>query len=82
MRILKKVYNILVYTAEEDVHYPSLTVKETLSFALKTKTPPVRTNGATRKMFREKLLYMLTNMFGLTKQINTVTFLYFSFAKK
>ncbi|KNC96342.1 uncharacterized protein SPPG_08243 [Spizellomyces punctatus DAOM BR117] len=61
-----------IYTAEEDTHFPTLTVKETLHFALKTKTPGKRLPDLTRREFRQKVVYMLTNMFGLTKQINTL----------
>ncbi|KAI9009602.1 ABC-2 type transporter-domain-containing protein [Gaertneriomyces semiglobifer] len=61
-----------IYTAEEDVHYPTLTVKQTLHFALRTKTPSARMPEQSRRNFRQKVVYMLTNMFGLTKQINTL----------
>lgn len=61
-----------IYTAEEDVHFPTLTVKQTLHFSLKTKTPGTRVPEQTRRNFRQEVVYMLTNMFGLTKQINTL----------
>ncbi|KAI8908139.1 ABC transporter G family protein [Powellomyces hirtus] len=61
-----------IYTAEEDVHFPTLTVKQSLHFALKTKTPGKRLPEQTQQEFRRRLVYMLTNMFGLTKQIDTL----------
>ncbi|OBZ88633.1 ABC transporter G family member 21 [Choanephora cucurbitarum] len=59
------------YNEEEDVHYPTLTTEQTLRFALKNKTPSTRLPGETRKDFVNKILYMLGNMLGLTKQMHT-----------
>ncbi|RCI02334.1 hypothetical protein CU098_007668 [Rhizopus stolonifer] len=60
------------YNEEEDLHYPTLTTKQTLSFALKNKTPGKRLDGETKTEFINKILYMLGNMLGLTKQMNTM----------
>ena len=60
------------YNEEEDLHYPTLTCKQTLSFALKNKTPGKRLDGETKGEFINKVLYMLGNMLGLTKQMNTM----------
>ncbi|PHZ11067.1 ABC transporter G family protein [Rhizopus microsporus ATCC 52813] len=60
------------YNEEEDLHYPTLTTKQTLSFALKNKTPGKRLEGESKKEFINKVLYMLGNMLGLTKQMNTM----------
>eukprot|EP01127_Copromyxa_protea_P001020 TRINITY_DN10948_c0_g1_i1.p1 TRINITY_DN10948_c0_g1~~TRINITY_DN10948_c0_g1_i1.p1 ORF type:complete len:108 (-),score=21.41 TRINITY_DN10948_c0_g1_i1:220-543(-) len=49
-----------VYTAEEDFHNPFLTVRETLDFALRCKTPSGRLPEETRKFFREKMITLLT----------------------
>ncbi|KAJ3284582.1 hypothetical protein HK104_009867 [Borealophlyctis nickersoniae] len=61
-----------IYTAEEDVHFPTLTVRETLTFALKTKTPGKRVPDTTKRMFNDKIRYLLTNLTGLTKQMDTL----------
>jgi ATP-binding cassette subfamily G (WHITE) protein 2 (SNQ2) len=61
-----------LYTAEEDVHFPTLTVRQTLTAALKCKTPHKRVANQTRKVFIERLMNMLLQIFGLTKQIDTV----------
>jgi len=61
-----------IYTAEEDVHFPTLTVKETLTFALRTKTPGKRIALLAKKNFTERVRYILTNMFGLVKQVDTL----------
>ncbi|KAI9474016.1 MAG: ABC-2 type transporter-domain-containing protein [Benjaminiella poitrasii] len=60
------------YNEEEDLHYPTLTCKQTLTFALKNKTPGKRLEGESRKEFINKILYLLGNMLGLTKQMNTM----------
>jgi ABC-type multidrug transport system ATPase subunit len=60
------------YNEEEDQHYPTLTTKQTLQFALRTKTPGKRIPGETKGDFVDRVLYMLGNMLGLTKQMNTM----------
>ncbi|KAK9700769.1 ATP-binding cassette transporter snq2 [Basidiobolus ranarum] len=68
----KKYRGDSVYVMEEDVHYPTLTVAQTLQFALKTKTPGKRLPNQTRTMFVESILHMLGSMFGLNKAMNTL----------
>lgn len=52
-----------VYTAELDVHFPELTVQQTLDFAVQTRLPRTPLPGLTRSQqaiwFREALLTML-----------------------
>ncbi|CAO3589784.1 unnamed protein product [Absidia cylindrospora] len=60
------------YNEEEDLHYPTLTTKQTLTFALKNKTPGKRLPDESRAEFINKILYMLGNMLGLTKQMDTM----------
>ncbi|KAG2234181.1 hypothetical protein INT48_005981 [Thamnidium elegans] len=60
------------YNSEEDQHYPTLSTKQTLEFALRNKTPGTRLPNETRKEFINKILYMLGNMLGLTKQMDTM----------
>lgn len=62
----------VVYNEEEDQHYPTLTLKQTLQFALRTKTPGNRLPDESKTDFVNKVLYMLGNMLGLTKQMNTM----------
>jgi ATP-binding cassette, subfamily G (WHITE), member 2, SNQ2 len=62
-----------IYTAEEDVHFPTLTVRQTLTAALKCKAPSKRiSTDQTRKIFVERIMHMLLEIFGLKKQIDTV----------
>ncbi|KAI8065000.1 ABC-2 type transporter-domain-containing protein [Thamnidium elegans] len=60
------------YNEEEDQHYPTLTTKQTLQFALRTKTPGKRFPGQSKSDFVDRVLYMLGNMLGLTKQMDTM----------
>lgn len=62
----------VVYNEEEDQHYPTLTTKQTLQFALRTKTPGTRLPDETKRDFVDKIIYLLGNMLGLTKQMDTV----------
>ncbi|KAI9012932.1 ABC-2 type transporter-domain-containing protein [Gaertneriomyces semiglobifer] len=61
-----------IYTAEEDVHFPTLTVKQTLTFALRTKTPGKRVPNTSKERFMRTIRYLLTNLTGLTKQMHTL----------
>lgn len=44
-----------VYNQEDDVHHPTLTVGQTLGFALDTKTPGKRPAGMSKSEFRDKV---------------------------
>lgn len=68
----KRYRGQVVYNEEEDQHYPTLTTKQTLQFALRTKTPGKRLLDETKADFVNKILYLLGNMLGLTKQMNTM----------
>ena len=60
------------YNEEDDQHYPTLTLKQTLQFTLRTKTPGKRLDGQSKKDFVCEILYLLGNMLGLTKQMDTM----------
>ncbi|EGG16975.1 hypothetical protein DFA_07956 [Cavenderia fasciculata] len=61
-----------IYAPEEDCHHPTLTLKQTLDFALKCKTPGNRLPDETKRSFREKIYTLLVNMFGIIHQSNTM----------
>ena len=48
-----------------DVHFPSLTVQQTISFAAKARTPRMRLNNYDRVAFADELTDMLLTIFGL-----------------
>ncbi|KAG0056067.1 hypothetical protein BGZ83_006504 [Gryganskiella cystojenkinii] len=63
----------VLYNQEDDFHYPTLTVRQTLETAIKAKTPRARLPEITsRRDFREKFLEVLTKMYGLTRQKETL----------
>lgn len=52
------------YCPEDDIHFPTLTVDQTLSFAAKTRAPRVRI-GHTRQEYTKLITDVLTTTFGL-----------------
>ena len=53
------------YSPEDDVHFPTLTVEETIRFAAKTRTPHTRADGQTRDEHIGETVDILTTVFGL-----------------
>lgn len=53
------------YCPEDDVHFPTLTVNQTIEFAGKTRVPQTRA-GQTRQEYTKQLTDMLISVFGLT----------------
>ena len=68
----KKYRGEAVYNQEDDVHHPTLTVGQTLGFALDTKTPGKRPGGITKKEFKSKVINLLLKMFNIEHTLNTV----------
>ncbi|KAK0441238.1 ABC-2 type transporter-domain-containing protein [Desarmillaria tabescens] len=61
----------VVYNAETDVHFPNLTVGETLSFAAQARMPRTRLPGISRDMWAEHMKDVVMTVFGLTHTVNT-----------
>lgn len=61
-----------VYCQEDDVHHPTLTVGQTLGFALETKVPGKRPGGISSTKFKEKVVDMLLRMFNIEHTKNTI----------
>ncbi|KAK2814331.1 hypothetical protein FQN49_008218, partial [Arthroderma sp. PD_2] len=61
-----------VYNQEDDIHHPSLTVGQTLGFALDTKTPGKRPAGLSKAEFKNKVINLLLKMFNIEHTINTI----------
>ncbi|KAN0038042.1 hypothetical protein ACTA71_000214 [Dictyostelium dimigraforme] len=61
-----------IYTGEEDIHHPTLSVRETLDFTLKLKTPGNRPPEETKRTFRSKVYELLVGMYGLVNQGETM----------
>ncbi|KAI5802957.1 ABC-2 type transporter-domain-containing protein [Geopyxis carbonaria] len=61
-----------VYNQEDDVHHPTLTVGQTLGFALDTKTPGKRPAGMSKAQFKDSVIDLLLRMFNIAHTRNTV----------
>ncbi len=61
----------VVYNAETDVHFPNLTVGQTLSFAARARTPRTRIPGVSRDMWAEHMRDVVMAVFGLSHTLNT-----------
>ncbi len=53
------------YCPEDDVHFPTLTVEQTISFAAKTRTPQHRVDERTRAEYNATMTDIVTTVFGL-----------------
>lgn len=60
-----------IYTAEQDVHFPQLTVSDTLYFAARARAPRHLPGGVTQHQFATHLRDVLMATFGISHTINT-----------
>jgi ABC-type multidrug transport system ATPase subunit/ABC-type multidrug transport system permease subunit len=60
------------YNAEDDLHHPTLSVEQTLGFALDVKMPAKLPAGITRQRFKEDVISLLLKMFNIEHTRNTV----------
>ncbi|GAA5991262.1 hypothetical protein JCM10908_003228 [Rhodotorula pacifica] len=67
----KRYRGEVVYNQEDDVHSPTLTVAQTLLFALKVKTPGKLLPGQTKKTFNTEVMELLLRMLGISHTKNT-----------
>ncbi len=61
-----------VYNEEDDVHHPTLTVEQTLGFALDVKSPGKLPAGITKQQFKEKVITTLLKMFNIEHTRKTI----------
>lgn len=63
----------IVYNPEDDLHYATLSVKNTLSFALKTRTPgkASRNEGESRAEYIKEFLRVVTKLFWIEHTLGT-----------
>ncbi|KFY17638.1 hypothetical protein V491_04960 [Pseudogymnoascus sp. VKM F-3775] len=64
--ILDKYRGEVAYTPEDDVHFPTLTVRQTLEFALESKTPKRHRADIPR------YIEMFARVFGISHVLNTL----------
>ncbi|KAK2781143.1 hypothetical protein FQN52_001790 [Onygenales sp. PD_12] len=60
-----------IYTAETDVHFPQLTVGDTLKFAALARAPENRIPGVTREQYAIHMRDVVMASFGISHTINT-----------
>ena len=60
-----------IYQAETDVHFPQLTVGQTLEFAAKARAPRNRIPGVTREQYAAHMRDVIMAVFGLNHTLNT-----------
>jgi ATP-binding cassette subfamily G (WHITE) protein 2 (SNQ2) len=61
----KRFAGEVAYNAEDDMHHATLTVEQTLDFALRTKTPGKRVPGQSREVFRQQVIDTLLKMLNI-----------------
>ncbi|SCU78297.1 LAME_0A04016g1_1 [Lachancea meyersii CBS 8951] len=69
--MMRKYKADVVYNGEVDVHFPHLTVQQTLDFALACTTPNVRVNDASRSQYVAAMRELYATIFGLRHTYNT-----------
>jgi ABC-type multidrug transport system ATPase subunit len=60
-----------IYQAEVDVHFPQLTVGQTLAFAAEARAPSNRPPGVTREQYATHIRDVVMAVFGLSHTVNT-----------
>jgi len=69
--IIKVASQALLSESENDIHYATLTVKQTLAFALKARTPKELPEQMSRSQYRNSFLDILLTIFGIKHTVNT-----------
>ncbi|QLL34458.1 hypothetical protein HG536_0G03200 [Torulaspora globosa] len=69
--MMKHFKSDVIYNGELDVHFPYLTVKQTLDFAIACKTPARRVNNVSRQEYIEHTRDFYATIFGLTHTYDT-----------
>jgi ATP-binding cassette subfamily G (WHITE) protein 2 (SNQ2) len=64
-QILKHYRGDVQYSPEDDIHFPTLTVDQTIHFAAKTRAPHPRIHDQTRSQFTRKITDVYCTIFGL-----------------
>ena len=60
-----------IYAAETDIHFPQLSVGDTLMFAALARAPRNRLEGVSNKQYAEHMRDVVMAMLGLSHTINT-----------
>ena len=60
-----------IYQAEVDVHFPQMTVGQTLGFAAEARAPSNRIPGVTREQYAAHTRDVAMAVYGLSHTVNT-----------
>lgn len=60
-----------IYTAENDIHFPMLTVGETLSFAARARAPSKLPGGISSSVYTQNVRDATMAMYGILHTVNT-----------
>lgn len=72
MKTMHRVFRgEVIYQAEEDVHFPHLTVGQTLKFASLARTSSARLPGVSREMYSNHMRDVVMAVFGISHTVNT-----------
>ncbi|OWB74169.1 hypothetical protein B5S31_g3950 [[Candida] boidinii] len=63
--MMKRFKGYVVYNPELDFHFPLITVKQTIDFALKTKTPAKRIDNMSRGEYVDSMRDLWCTVFGI-----------------
>ncbi|KAF8597195.1 hypothetical protein BDV93DRAFT_539338 [Ceratobasidium sp. AG-I] len=69
--LLKHYRGDVAYSPEDDTHFPSLSVKDTLTVAAKMRAPQHRVGGVTRPEYVQGIVQTLATVFGLRHTFDT-----------
>jgi len=69
--MIKRFRGEVAYNGEVDVHFPHLTVYQTLSFAAKMRIPHTRVDNMSRKDAIRMMVTVLGTVFGIKHTFNT-----------
>ncbi|VDC04768.1 unnamed protein product [Peniophora sp. CBMAI 1063] len=70
-RMHKEFRGETIYNAEVDVHFPNLTVGDTLTFAAQARTPHTRMPGISREQYAAHMRDVIMAVFGISHTFNT-----------
>ncbi|MBW0485131.1 hypothetical protein O181_024846 [Austropuccinia psidii MF-1] len=68
----KRYKGEVVYNPEDDIHFPTLTVYQTLKFALKTKTPGNLLSQVNKAQFVDQIMDVFLKMLGISHTKHTL----------
>ncbi|CAL9734683.1 protein Snq2p [Monosporozyma servazzii] len=69
--MMKHFKSDVIYNGELDVHFPYLTVQQTLDFAIACKTPAKRVNNVSREEYIASIRELYATIFGLRHTYQT-----------